>query len=109
MGVDNMQNLPLEMKIGLREFGIQEARLAKFNMRTRVMKDLRLCGEQFARLYECLATAYDSDAAVPEEHLPTDGSRDCLFVTLGGFIPFFDRFVETPDVALGALDRHLRG
>lgn len=104
-----MQDLPVEMKIGFREFGIQEARLAKFNMRTRVMRDLRICGEGFVQLYECLARAYDSDIVVPEEHLPPDGSRDCLFVTLGGFLPFFDRFIETPDLTLGALDRHLRG
>jgi hypothetical protein len=104
-----MQDLPLEMKIGFREFGMQEARLSKFNMRTRVMKDLRICGPEFERLYECLAAAYDSDTPIPEDHLPVDGAYDCLFVKLGGVIPFFDRYVDTPDINLAALHAHLRG
>ena len=76
-----MQNLPLEMKIGFREFGMQEARLSKFTMRTRILKDLRIFGDEFDR----------------------------LFVRLGGIIPFFDRYIETPDVTLGAIHNHLRG
>lgn len=104
-----MQNLPLEMKIGFREFGMQEARLSKFTMRTRVLKDLRICGDQFERLYDCLARAYDSSNTDPEELLPSDLGNDRLFVKLGGVIPFFDRYIETPDVTLGALHNHLKG
>lgn len=108
MGVKKMQDLPIEMKLGLREFGLQEARLAKFSMKTRVLKDMRVCGDQFVALYENLADAYESTNPPPEEFMPSQGSSDCFFVTLGGFIPFFDRFVKAPDLTLRALDSHLR-
>jgi hypothetical protein len=103
-----MRDLPIEMKIGLRDYGIQEARLSKFTMRTRVMRDLRICGKRFENLYDCLARAYDTDKPAPYEHTASAMGNDCLFVALGGFIPFFDRFIETPEVTLLALDRYLR-
>ncbi len=104
-----MRDLPIEMKIGLRDYGIQEARLAKFSMRTRVMRDLRLCGGRLDRFYRCLAKAYDSDLPPPEEYAALGQGNDCLFVSLGAFIPFFDRYIEAPEVALFTLDRHFRG
>lgn len=103
-----MRDLPIEMKFGLREFGFQEARLSKFGMRTRVMRDMRICPSRFAPLYQCLVKAYDSANTDPEEVLPSDAANDCLWVTLGGFASFFDRYIETPDVTLAAIDRHLR-
>lgn len=103
-----MQDLPVEMKLGLRNYGIQEARLSRFSLRTRVMKDLRICGDGFGPFYECLARAYDSPGPVPPEILSFEIGNDCLFVKLGAFIPFFDRFIKGPDLTLKRLHSHLR-
>ena len=103
-----MRDLPVEMKIGLRDYGIQEARLSKFSLRTRVIRDLRIFGDGFVPFYETLARAYESDNPPPLDLVPSDLGNDKLFVVLGSFIPFFDRYIEAPDLTLGALDNYLR-
>jgi hypothetical protein len=96
--------LSKEMSEALRRYGVNDMMRSSLTMRSDLIRDLKIVGDDFGEFWTVLVSVYGAAPLFAEQQIPSELSSDSFWITMSRWVPGACRFVRTPPLPLQQIE-----
>lgn len=93
-----------EMNEALRRYGITGSQRSSLSMRSDLLRDLKIVGDDFGEFWAVLASVYGAAPLFEEQQIPSELSSDSFWLTMSRWFPSASKLVRKPPLSLQQIE-----